>query len=227
MGSHSVHTLWMLHVRILSTSRGTRRCPGWSMAKPDSIFVYYITKSGDGINCGNVSEWNMRHVTYEMVHNLTRKHTCKKKKAASWMNTMSSLTMNRKTKTCNEIGMLLSVWNVTEVFCFPFRSRNVNVCRVSDFWACSIYLPMWEAWITVLSCRSQNISQKGRNRWEGRRGYINTGSADTHTHTWLSGLAALCCHPVSETSRWNDGKGWEGESMCRPQTGNGRRTDEG
>jgi hypothetical protein len=37
------------------TSRGTRRCPGWPMTKPDSNFVYYVTKTGDGINCVNVS----------------------------------------------------------------------------------------------------------------------------------------------------------------------------
>jgi hypothetical protein len=134
------------------------------MAKPESSFVYYIAKKGDGINCRNVWDWNMRHVTYENVHNLRKTYTCKKRKAASWKNTMSSLKINRKAKTCNEIGMFPSVWNATEVLCFHFRSRNVNVCRVSDFRACNIYLPMWEAWITVLSCRSQNISQKGRNR---------------------------------------------------------------
>jgi len=42
------------------------------MAKPDSNFVYCITKKGDGINCGNVPEWNMRHVTHERVHNLSK-----------------------------------------------------------------------------------------------------------------------------------------------------------
>jgi hypothetical protein len=31
-------------------------CPGLLMAKPDSNFVYYVTKKGDGINCGDVSE---------------------------------------------------------------------------------------------------------------------------------------------------------------------------
>jgi len=41
------------------------------MAKPDSDFVYYVTKQGDGMNCGNVSEWNMRHVTYERVRKST------------------------------------------------------------------------------------------------------------------------------------------------------------
>jgi len=109
-------------------------------------------------------------------------HTCKKKKAALWMNTMSSSTINRKTKTCNEIGMLPSVWNVTEFFCFPFRSRNVNVCRVFDSWACNIYLPMWEAWITVLSCRSQNISQKGQNRLRRSKNvYKHRGCRHRHT----------------------------------------------
>ena len=89
--------------------------------------------------------------------------TCMKK-AASWMNTMSCSTVNRKAKTCNKIGMLPSVWNVTEVLSFPVRSQNVSVYGVSDFWACNIYLPMWEAWITVLSCHLRNISQKGWNR---------------------------------------------------------------
>jgi hypothetical protein len=43
------------------------------MAKPDSNFVYYVkTKQGDGINCVNVSEWNMRHVTYERVQYLRK-----------------------------------------------------------------------------------------------------------------------------------------------------------
>jgi len=37
----------------------------------------------------------------------------------------------------------------------------------------------------------------------------------------------LCCHPVSETYRWKDGEGWEGERMCCPLTAYGRRTDEG
>jgi hypothetical protein len=42
------------------------------MAKPDSNFVYYVTKKGDGINSGNLPELNMRHVTYERVHNLRK-----------------------------------------------------------------------------------------------------------------------------------------------------------
>jgi len=109
-------------------------------------------------------------------------HSCKKKKAASWMSTMSSCTMNRKGKTCDGIGMLPSAWNSAEVFCFPNRSRNVNVCRVSDFWACNIYLSMWEAWITVLSCRSESISQKGRNRLKrSKEVYKHKGCRHRHT----------------------------------------------
>ena len=55
------------------TSRGTRLCPEWPVAKPGSNGVYHITKKEDGINCGNVSEWNMRHVTYERAHNLRKR----------------------------------------------------------------------------------------------------------------------------------------------------------
>jgi hypothetical protein len=177
-----IHVIVLTHCEFLQlTSRGTRHCPGWPMAKPDSNFVYYITKMGDGINFGNVSEWNMRHVTKGST-TYTKAHTCKKKKAASWMNTMSVSTINRKAKTCNEIGMLPSVWNVTEVYCFHFMSRNVNVCRVFDCRACKIHLSMWEAWITVSSCRSRNISQKGRNRLR-RSKKVYKHRACWHRHT--------------------------------------------
>ena len=123
----------------------------------------------------------MRHVTYERVHNL-RKSTHMQEEEGSIMNEYNAFFDNRKAKTCNEIGMLPSVWNVTEIFCFPFRSRNVNVCRVFDSWACNIYLPMWEAGITVLSCCSQNISQKGRNRLRrSKKVYKHRGFRHRHT----------------------------------------------
>jgi hypothetical protein len=99
------------------------------------------------------------------------------------MNTMSCSTINMKAKTCNQIGMLPSVRNVTEDLCFPFRSRNVNVCRVSDHRACNIQLPMSEAWITMLSCRSRNISQKERNRLRRSKkvSYKHWGFRHRHT----------------------------------------------
>jgi len=109
-------------------------------------------------------------------------HTCKMKKAALWMNTTYFSTINTKAKTCNEIGMLPSVWNATEVLCFPFRSRNVKVCRVPDPRPWNIQLPMSEAWITVLSCRSRNISQKWRNSVRGlKKVYKHRGFRHKHT----------------------------------------------
>jgi hypothetical protein len=43
-------------------------------------------------------------------------------------------------------------------------------------------LPMWEAWITVLSCRSQNISQKGQNRLRrSKKAYKHRGCQHRHT----------------------------------------------
>jgi hypothetical protein len=43
-------------------------------------------------------------------------------------------------------------------------------------------LPMWEAWITVLSCRSRNISQKGRNRLRrSKKVYKHRGFRHRHT----------------------------------------------
>jgi hypothetical protein len=42
-------------------------------------------------------------------------------------------------------------------------------------------LPMWEAWITVLSCRSQNISRKGRNRLRrSKKVYKHRGCRHRH-----------------------------------------------
>ena len=115
--------------------------------------------------------------------NYAKARTCMKK-ATSWMNTMSCFTINRKAKTCNKVGILPSVWNVTEVLSFPVRSRNVSVCRVSDPRACNIYLPMWEAWITVLSCRLRNISQKGQNRLITSKKVSRKHWGFQHTHTY-------------------------------------------
>jgi hypothetical protein len=43
-------------------------------------------------------------------------------------------------------------------------------------------LPMSEAWITVLSCRSHNISQKGRNRLRrSKEVYRHRGCRHRHT----------------------------------------------
>ena len=60
----------------------------------------------------------MRHVTYERVHNL-RKSTHMQEEEGSIMNEYNAFFDNRKAKTCNEIGMLPSVRNVTEVFVYP------------------------------------------------------------------------------------------------------------
>jgi len=156
----------------------------------------------------------------------TKGHTCKKKKAPSWMNTMSCSKVIGKQRHVTNLECYRLYEMSLKFFCFPFRSRNVNVCRVSDSRACNIWLPMWEAWITVLSCRLRNSSQKGRNRPRKSknvsRKHFGFPQTHTQTHTWLSGLAALCCHLVSETSRWNDGKGWKVESMCVPR----QRTEE-
>jgi len=80
----------------------------------------------------------MRHVTFERVQYL-RKSTHVQEEEGSIVNEYNVLLYNyRKVKTCNEIGMLPSVRNVTEVLCFPFRSRNINICMVSDHRACNI-----------------------------------------------------------------------------------------
>jgi hypothetical protein len=88
------------------TSRGTQRCPGWAMVKPDSSF--FFCKKKDRMMCGNVLLWNVHHVTHESPLYLCRRHThtrARKRKTVSWMNTMSCCTINKKRKTCNKIRM--------------------------------------------------------------------------------------------------------------------------
>jgi hypothetical protein len=132
------------------------------------------------------------------------------------MNTMSCCTINRKAKTCHEIGMLPSVRSVTKVLCFPFRSRNVNVCRVFDPRARNIYLPMREAWITVLSCRLQNISQKGSNRLRRSKKVSckHWGFQHTHTHKHKYTHARTHTHKRAHThtnthTHARDSQGWQ------------------
>jgi len=65
---------------ILLTSMGTRRCPGLPMAKPDSNFVYYITKKG-----GQNKLWKCIRVKYAPCYvqkdpQLTQKHTRARRK---------------------------------------------------------------------------------------------------------------------------------------------------
>ena len=99
---------------LFHTNWCTQHCPGWPMAKPDSKFFFIIWRKR-GLN-------NLRKcVTVKYVPCYLGKapvfmqntHTCKKKKRASWMSTMSCCTINTKRKTCNEIGTLPSVRNVT------------------------------------------------------------------------------------------------------------------
>ena len=97
-----------------NTSSGTRRCPEWPMAKPDSLFFFVYPKILNNLwTCVTVkcAPCYLRK-TPLLIQNT---QTCKKKKTTSWMNAMSCSTSNTKTKTCNKIVMLYSVRNVTEV----------------------------------------------------------------------------------------------------------------
>jgi len=68
------------------TIRGTRRCPGWPMAKPDSNFVYYITKKG-----GRNKLWKCVRVKcapcyVRKVPQLTQKHTrARRRQHCEWI----------------------------------------------------------------------------------------------------------------------------------------------
>jgi len=74
------------------------------------------------------------------------------------------------------------LFEMSLMFFFPLQESECKCCRVSDSWACNIYFPMWEAWITVLSCRSQNISKKGRNRLRrSKKEYKHRGFRHRHT----------------------------------------------
>jgi hypothetical protein len=104
---------------LFYTSRGTRHCPGWPMAKLDSNFKYYVTKKG-----GRNKLWKCVRVKYVPCYVwkglvITQKHArAWKRQHGVWIQCLV-LQLMRKQKTCKEIVMLPSVWNVTEVFYFP------------------------------------------------------------------------------------------------------------
>jgi hypothetical protein len=104
------------YLYLEETSWGTRCYPGWQIAKPDSIFSYITKKTEKFVevcHCKICAMLPTKGSNTYAKHRYT--HTWKKKKTASWMNTVSCCTVKMKTKTCNEMRMLSCVRNVTEV----------------------------------------------------------------------------------------------------------------
>ena len=64
------------------------------MAKPESNFVYYVKKQGGRINCENVAEWNVRHVTYERVQYLLKSTHVQEEEEVSVANEYNVLFYN-------------------------------------------------------------------------------------------------------------------------------------
>ena len=150
------------------------------MAKPDSNFVYYITKKG-----GRNKLWKCIRVKYAPCYvrkgpQLTQKHTRARRRRQhhEWIQCFPWQLIGKKRH-------VTKFWNVAEVFCFPFRSRSVNVCRVSDSWACNIQLPMWKHGSRCCRGLHKTFPRKDETGWEGRKRYINTGAFDTDTHVTL------------------------------------------
>jgi hypothetical protein len=119
------------------------------MVKPDSIFS--LCNKKDWEVCGNMSlkyaPCYPRKAPVLMQNTDTHTHTCKQKKTASWMNTLSC-TIKTKMKTCNKTRMLSCVRNVTEV--------------LSDRW-CSLF-PLLEGNRTTQLLEYVNISGLGHTR---------------------------------------------------------------
>jgi hypothetical protein len=67
----NVYSVWhnCLFILLLAVAPGVARDDQW---RNQIAICVLCNKKGDGINCVKVSEWNMRHVTYENVH---KKHT--------------------------------------------------------------------------------------------------------------------------------------------------------
>ena len=101
------------------------------MAKPDSNFVYYITKNG-----GRNKLWKCSGVKYapcyeQKASQLTQKHTRARRRR-----------QHRECIQCLVRKLIGKQRHVTKLECYrlfemplkiffpPFRGRNVNVCRV-------------------------------------------------------------------------------------------------
>jgi hypothetical protein len=164
-------------------------------------------------------------------------HTCKKKKIASWMSTMSSCTINTKrhvTKLeCYPLWEMSlhqnnNVWqlNVLEYRATEFpedintpgldgrtdhppphththaRTHARMRAHDSQCWQVSVIVP-FEIRFPETTKQVEKVSYK-------HSGFRHTHThTHTHTHAWLSELATLCCHSISETFSWNDREGGE------------------
>jgi len=169
----------------LITSWCTRRCPGWPMAKLDSKFFLLYNKKGDWIICGNVSQWNMRHVTYERLQHSRKRHTCARKRR-----------QHREWVQCLALQLIQKKRHVTKLECYPLW--EMSLYQNNDMWQLNVF----EYGTTKFP---EDINTAGSDT------HTHT---HTHTHTRararLSGLASQCCHSVCETFPRNDKTGWEG-----------------
>jgi len=156
------------------------------MAKLDSNFAYYITKKG-----GRNKLWKCIRVKCAPCYvrkgpQLTQKHTRarKRRQHREWIQCiLRQLTGKQRHVTKLEYYRLFEMSR--KFFCFPFWNRNVNVCRVSDFWKCNIYLPCERHGSQCRLAVHKTFPRMDETGWEGRRRYINTGAADTDTHVTL------------------------------------------
>jgi len=104
---------------LLFTSRGTRHCPGWPMAKPDSNFVYYITKKGRRNKL-----WKSIRVTYARCYVrkgpvLMQKHTRARtrRQHCEWIHLLRQLIGKQRHVTKLECYRLFEM--LLKFFVFP------------------------------------------------------------------------------------------------------------
>jgi len=100
---------------LLTTSRGTRRCPGWPMAKPDSNFVYYVTKKG-----GRNKLWKCVRVKYAPCYVrkgpvLTQKYTRARRKR-----------QHRERIQCLVLQLILKQRHVTKLECYHLFEMSLK-----------------------------------------------------------------------------------------------------
>jgi hypothetical protein len=153
------------------------------MAKPDSNFVYCVTKTG-----GRNKLWKSVRAKYAPCYVrkgpvLRQKHTRarRRRQHREWIQCLILQLIGKQIHVTK-----LEFYRLFEMSLklFPVRSRNVNICRVSHTLEHATYIcPCEKHGLQCCHAVCETFPRKDETGWEGRRRFhVNTKSSDTHTH---------------------------------------------
>jgi len=167
------------------TSRGTRRCPGWRMAKPDSNFVYYITKKG-----GWNKLWKCIRVKYAPCYiwkgpQLTQNHTHARRRQHRELIQCLLRELRGKQRHVTKLECYRLFEMSLKFFVFPSGAGMQMFVGFPTFEHATYICPCEKHGSQCCLAVHKTFPRRDETGWEGRRRYINTGASDTDTHVTL------------------------------------------